>query len=280
MVRFSDFLAGAEPTEARLLAYLAAHPEWVRLEFKEARQVPVHGLRIAISALANTVGGDLFLGVKDDGVILGCSFDSVAISEVLRQTGAPVREDTRTNLVDVVRDPKFIPLVTGNRVWWLDVPEFGWVVGAMKEDGTLGLYDRPGANSPEVIGFAAVDLYNRPSRARLLRKVYEEAESIERGFNYVFQGPGYVSDHTTAPLRRLVESREWDQFARKEEREWIRSNSYLAPFLRLPADYEMWGNLPYGRQTGEMIQGKNQLAEALRQMRAYLERERIFPRPA
>jgi hypothetical protein len=281
-MRFAEFLAGVPATEERLAAYLTSNPEWVRLEFKEAKQVPVHGLRISIAALATTEGGDLFVGVTDDNKIVGCSFDPSALSTALAQTGAPYREDVRTNLVEVVGDPTTVGLASGNRVYWLDVPQYGWVVAALKADGTLGLYDRPGANSPEVVGLSAVDFYQRPNRARLLRRVYEEAAVLGENFQYVYQGPGKINDDTVDGLRRLISSKEWDLFARKVERSWVQNEAYLAPFLRLPMTYATWGNTKgpsaYQKEQGEMIQVKGQLTEAIKRIREYLEQQRILPK--
>ncbi len=276
MVRFAKFLAGSTPTEERLAAYLKANPEWVRLEFKEAKQVPTHGLRKSIAALASTFGGDLFLGVKDDETIEGCSFDPSALSNALEQREAPVHEDVRTNLVEVVGDPETISVATGNRVYWFKVPEYGWVVAALHDDGTLGLYDRPGANSKEVAGLAAVDFFNRPNRARLLRGVYQEAVTIERVFQPVFQGEGFINEDAVGALTRLVRSKGWDQFAKASDRAWVQSDEYLGLFLRLPLSYTAWGKLPYQVQPNEMAQVKNRMADALNRMRTQLEQEGIL----
>lgn len=278
MVRFVVFLGGSTPSEQLLQTYLKGNPEWVRLEFKESKQIPTHGLRKSIAALASTSGGDLFLGVKDDGTIEGCAFDPSALSSALEQKGAPTREDVRTNLVQVVGDPKQIILENGNRVYWFDVPEYGWIVGALHDDGTLGVYDRPGANSKEVCGLAAADFINRVNRARLLRRVYEEATDIEAGFLCVYQGEGKINGNTVALLRRLVNSALWDEVARKEERKWVQSDEYLGLFLRLPESYMAWGKLPYQRQQADMMYTKDRMRAALGRIRQYLERERILPK--
>jgi hypothetical protein len=283
MTRFVEFLKGEQPTEGRLNAFLAANPEWVRLEFKEAKQVPIHGLRKSVAALASTNGGDLFIGVRDDGAAIGCSFDPSELAAVLRQDGSPAREDTRTNLLEVVGDPKQIPIEGGNRVYWFDVPEFGWIVAALGDDGKLHIYDRPGANSSEAVGLEAVDLYNRQNRARLLRAVFEESQAIENVFQPVFQADGFINDDTVARLRRLVSGREWDKFALVRERGWIQSESHLALFLRLPQNYTAWGKMVgqpglYQRQQQEMILTKNRLKEALGRIRSELETERILPK--
>jgi len=284
MARFADFIGGSTPSEKLLEDYLKANPEWVRLEFKEAKQVPIHGLRKSIAALASTSGGDLFIGIKDGGELDGCSFDPSALSGALEQKGAPVRDDVRTNLVEVVGDPKQILLANGNRVYWLEVPEYGWVVAALNDDGTLSLYERPGANSTELVGLAAVDLFNQTNRARLLRKVYEEAAEIERVYQPVFQGEGYVNENTVAALTRLVSSTEWDRFTKRADRAWVQSDQYLGLFLRLPSSYVAWakygggGKIVYRQQQSEMQQTKNSMADALKRIRTELEREGILPK--
>lgn len=277
MVRFAEFLGSLPPNEEKLAAFLEANGEWVRLEFKEARQVPVYGLRKSIAALASTSGGDLFLGVLDDGTLRGCSFDRSALSAALMQTGAPDRADLRTNLVEVVGDPISISLSNGNTVFWLVVPECGWIVAALHEDGSLGLYDRPGANSSQVVGLDAVDFFRRPNRARILREIFEEASGIEGIFNWVYQGPGFVNDETIQRLQRLVHSPEWDRFVRKDERRWVQSDEYLGLFLRLPGLYARWEGMYPASQQREMLEVKNHMGDALRRMRVYLEQERILP---
>lgn len=282
MVRFADFPPKGEATEQKLTAYLLAHPEWVRLEFKKAEEPPVYGLRNSVAALASTEGGDLFVGVTDYGEIRGCTFDPSDLSKVLAQDGAESRKDVLTNLVPIAGEPKKIKLMNGNTVYWFDVPQSGWVVAALQADRSLALFDRPGANKDKLCGIAAVDLYLKVNHAKLLRRVLRETAIIEAAFAQVnHPESGKIDEDTIAAIRHLVESEEWYTLANDFERRWVHDEAYLALFLRLPAAYLVWekssGNT-YQHALSEMLVFKQRLASAVKTIRHYLENERILPK--
>jgi Putative DNA-binding domain len=223
MVRFTTFLNSRTPNEALLREYLQPRSEWIGLEFKEAGQVPTMGIRKTVAAFANLEGGDLFLGVNDQGVPVGTRLDPVQISEILRQEGAPAREGVTTNLVEVVRPPVVIPLSEGSKVYLIDVDPHGRLVAALHPDGTLGLCTRPGANSEEVGGFEAIYVFRQKTRARLLHSLLEEYERIAKTVSRFPMGPGYPPDDLAAPIRRVVDSREWDLVANSTDKDLVPS---------------------------------------------------------
>jgi hypothetical protein len=276
VARFEAFLNGRAPDESLLREYLRVRAEWVGLEFKAAQQVPVMGIRKTISAFANGGGGDLFLGVDDRGIPTGTSHDSVDISHVLRQEGAPVRDDCTTNLVDVVRPLTSIPLSDGSKVYWIDVAAHGHLVAALKLDGTLGLYIRPGAESEEARGFEAVDLFRNKTRARLLTDLYDEFARIVGRLSWYPQGPAYIREDTVSPVRRILESDAWSTVANKTDKTLL-TDAYLGKLLSLPMEYAGWLALPYREGEQQMIMRKNDLDRAVRDLRTYLVNERALP---
>lgn len=276
MVRFVAFLGGKQADESLLRQYLGVRGEWVAREFKRADQPSVFGLRIAVGAFANTEGGDVFLGVENCGEPTGTPVDPAEISKTLRQEGAPTRSDCITDLVKVVSEPLRISLQTGLPVFWLDVAAQGLLVGVLKGDRTLGLYDRPGAESEEIRGFEAVDLARKKTRARLLVRIYVEARRIAHDFTWVYQGPNVVREDTVQPLRAIIESEAWLELATPDDRS-LTNSSYLGKFLSLPADYASWEHLRYNEQGQRLIARKNDLDQAVVNLRRYLEQLRIVP---
>lgn len=142
MVRFSEFLNGREPDETLLRQYLSSRGEWITREFKRADQPSVFGLRIAVAAFGNSAGGDVFLGVDDSGTPVGTPVQPVEISRALRQEGATPPDHCITDLVLVAKEPRRIQLAGGLPVYWIDIAAQGLLVGVLKSDGTLGVYDR------------------------------------------------------------------------------------------------------------------------------------------
>lgn len=283
MVRFAEFLDGRVPSEELLREYLSNRGEWLALEFKAAKQEPVLGLRKTVAAFSNRDGGDLFLGVDDSSNPVGTTVDASRISEILRQEGAPRMEGVETNLLHVVREPLVISLASGGRVFWIDAAPYGEITGALKPDGTLGLFDRPGAESPEISGFAAIELFRRRTRARLLRDVYVTAERIIHGISWTPQEPNSIREDLIAPVRRLLDSDDWARVA--SEADWtLTGSSYLGPLLGLPSDYAEWRRLPYPEFEARLrMRRLIDLDQGIRRLRDYLVNERIlsegYPQP-
>jgi hypothetical protein len=278
VVRFQQFLNGRHPDEALLREYLNGHVEWVGLEFKTADREPTFGLRKTVAAFANTDGGDVFLGVDNDRNPVGTRSDPAAISRVLNQEEAAPRNGYVTNLVLLVRSPVPIPLENAPPVLWIDVAPSGVLAGALKSDGSLGLYLRPGAESPEATGFDAIDVFRRKTRARLLHDLYEQVERIVPSLSLVPQGPNVIREETIAPIRRILDSPEWALVAKTED--WnLMNSSYLGTLLRYPADYASWyaEGLRYQElENRNRMRVLSEIDQGRRALRAYLVSERIL----
>jgi hypothetical protein len=265
------FLAGREPDEPLLRQYLSTRGEWVAREFKRADQPSDFGLRIAVAAFANSDGGDVFLGVEDSGNPVGTPVDPAEISRVLQQTGARSRDGSITNLVRVVKDPRRIALSSGPPVYWIDVVAQGILVGVVKTDGTLGLYIRPGAESDEVRGFDAIELFRTKTRPRLLVTLFSEFRRIVRAIPQIYVGPNQVREDTIRPILLILESPEWQTVATESDR-GLMSNVYLGTLLSFPADAVQWERLPYQRRDSEWrMRTLSSLDQCVHSLRAYVE---------
>jgi hypothetical protein len=275
MTRFGAFLGGREPDEAMLRQFLSTRGEWIAREFKRADQGSNFGLRIAVAAFANTDGGDVFLGVKNSGNPVGTPIDPAEISRVLQQTGAPAHDRYISNLVTVVKDPRRIDLASGLPVYWIDVAAQGLLVAVLKADGTLGLYNRPGAESEEMRGFDAIDLFRTKTRARLLFALYSEFRRIVRSIPQLYTVPNQVREDTIRPILQILDSAEWQAVATEADRS-LTGNGYLGTLLSFPADAAEWERLPYQRKGAEWRQRTlGSLDQGVRSLRAYVENERI-----
>jgi hypothetical protein len=279
VTRFGAFLGSREPDEALLRTYLSTRGEWVAREFKRADQASDFGLRVAVAALGNTDGGDVFLGVDDSGQPVGSPVDPTEIARVLRQDGAPARDDCITNLVGVVGEPRRIDLAAAPPVYWLDVAAQGLLVGVVKTDRTLGLYGRPGPWSEEVRGFDAIDLFRRKTRARLLFRLYSETRRIVRAIPQYCTTPNQVRLDTLRPILLILESPEWLAVATESDR-GLTGYGYLGTLLSFPTDAAEWERLPYDRKSSEWRQRTlGPLDQGMRSLRDYVERERILLPP-
>jgi len=279
MTRFEAFLSGREPDESLLRKFLSTRGEWVAREFKRADQPSDFGLRIAVAALANTDGGDVFLGVENSGNPVGTPVDPAEISRVLQQAGAPAHNRYITNLVRVVKDPRRIDLASGLPVYWVDVAAQGLLVAVLKTDGSLGLYNRPGAESEEVRGFDAIDLFRTKTRARLLFALYSEFRRIVRSIPQYYTVPNQVREDTIRPILQILESTEWQTVATEADRS-LTGNGYLGTLLSFPADAAEWERLQYQRKDVEWRQRTlGSLDQGVRSLRAYVENERIVLPP-
>jgi hypothetical protein len=276
MTRFSEFLDHRQPEETLVRQYVATRGEWVALEFKTADRAPQFGLRKTVSAFGNKDGGDIFLGVTDDGSVDGTTIDLATVSRVLEQEGAPPRDRTITDLVPLVHEPRRIALSNGKFVYWIDVAAQGLLVAAFDPtDGLLHLYDRPGAESEELKGFAAIDLFQRKTRARLLVSIFSEFRRIVKSIPQYYTVPNQVRQDTIRPILLILESTEWQSVATEADRS-LTNNAYMGGLLSFPEDAEQWEHLPYQKKDGEWrMRTLTMLPYGVQAFEAYLVAQRI-----
>jgi hypothetical protein len=275
---FREFLAGRAESEAILREFLRARTEWVAQEFKEAGGLPKYQLRNAVSAFSNRTGGDVFLGVRDgDREPVGTPVEPTAISQALNQSGVERPAGYVTDLVTVVDGPVPITLVNGRPILWIAVRQAGYVSLALDDHNRWRIYDRPGAETVEVTGLEAIELFRHRTRARLLVALYERAqEAVERIPAY-FTVPGDFTERTVGPVRRIVESDDWTSATTTNDRGML-GPGYLAPLLDLPADIASWSDLPYNeRESRIRMRRLADIPNGVLNLRRYLEAERLIP---
>lgn len=149
----------------------------------------------------------------------------------------------------------------------------------VKSDGNLGLYNRPGAESDEVRGFDAIDLFRTKTRARLLFDLYRETRRIVRSISQYYTLPNQVREDTIRPIQQILDSTEWQTGATESDR-GLTGDGYLGTLLSFPADAEQWERLPYDRKGVEWrSRTLGPLDQGVRSFRACVENERIVLPP-
>src|SRR2546427_9018851 len=136
---FRSWLAGTKAREGRLIEYLASVGEWWNSEFKAATTEIDYGLRKTVCALANTDGGEVFLGVRDDKSLTGTDVDGNRIEQILRQGQASPGDWYVVDLNEPVSRTFPIPLAnrSGKRVHVLEVKPRGVPAFVLGRDNEL-----------------------------------------------------------------------------------------------------------------------------------------------
>jgi hypothetical protein len=137
--------------------------------------------RIAVAALANSHGGELFLGVAATKALIGTAFNADSIQSVLRQQGAPRSEFFVTDLNECVRTGiQSISLEGGGEVLVVEVVEQAIPVYVLAPAEVLELYVRRGASSPRLGAFGALGWYRDRRRATMLREIFREFDLMSQ----------------------------------------------------------------------------------------------------
>jgi hypothetical protein len=167
--------------------------------------------------------------------------------------------------------------VNGRPILWIAVRQAGYVSLALDDHNRWRIYDRPGAETVEVTGLEAIELFRHRTRARLLVALYERAqEAVERIPAY-FTVPGDFTERTVGPVRRIVESDDWTSATTTNDRGML-GPGYLAPLLDLPADIASWSDLPYNeRESRIRMRRLADIPNGVLNLRRYLEAERLIP---
>jgi hypothetical protein len=164
-----------------LTSYVAAGASaegWLT-EFKAAARNPDYGVREAVAGLANARGGEVFVGVNDDGIVTGSPVTLEALNETLRQTRAPFAPWRIVDLMQVVANTTPVPLGTGGLTAYVievrpyDLPCF--VLGA---DGRLALPVRSGSDTKLLDAATSIEWHNARRRADVLRSCLLELKTF------------------------------------------------------------------------------------------------------
>ncbi len=179
---FRGWLAGKKATEQRLIEYLASVGEWWNSEFKAATTEIDYGLRKTVCALANTDGGEVFLGVQDDKSLTGTDVNGDRIEQILRQEKARPGDWYVVDLNEAVSQTFPITLAkrSGKRVHILEVKPPGVPAFVLERDNELSLFIRQGGSSVKANSFKALEWQRKVTREDLLRNCYLELKTLSR----------------------------------------------------------------------------------------------------
>lgn len=139
------------------IAQLVRDEGW-RSEFKAATRDVNFGVREAVCALANSRGGEVFVGVQDEGIVDGTSVTEQRINETLRQARADRSDWFETDLVNV-SDVLAIPFSSGDRWAYVievrgpDRPVFVF------EDGKYRMAKRSGSDTTALDSRSSIEWF-------------------------------------------------------------------------------------------------------------------------
>ena len=210
---FRSSVEGKSPSWEALLSFLKTNGEWVGCEYKTAGALPDFGLREAVCALANTDGGDVFLGVNNDGVPVGSLVNEDAVSDLLRKEGPSGDPRFETNLLS------FTPFgilpfkgPAGESVLCVEVVPSGVPCLIRTDDGSLEMRRRKGRSTEKMDARQVIERFTAMGRARMFREIYTEARLLLRQARQTHEelDPG----PSMPRFEELYKNGTWSTFAR------------------------------------------------------------------
>jgi hypothetical protein len=136
-----------------------------------------------VAALANWKGGEVFLGVDNEGVQVGTPLTWEQVEAALFQESAPRSVNFVSDMKRVVRIPcvevQLAPSNPGRRIFVIEVLEQALPVGVW-EKGGFELWVRDGSSSQRLNGFDGIGWFRGRRRAIVLREIYLEFEMMSR----------------------------------------------------------------------------------------------------
>lgn len=212
---FRRFLEGRKPTRPELDVYLQSTIEWARTEFKLAKKVPEFGLRKAICAQANGDGGDVFLGVEDDGTVRGVRFDLDEVAKVLDTNPSTESPRFETSLRRYLPNPIIaIEVEPDLNVLVLEVVPNGVPCLILDENGRFQMYERKLRSSEPMDARAVVERFLKMGRAKMLREIYVELQQSVKQVHLSMENhppPGVLLPR----FERMYAEGVWSEFALK-----------------------------------------------------------------
>jgi hypothetical protein len=179
---FRPWLNGRPASPALLKEYVDGLPaEWWTSELKACEDHAGFGVRKTVAAMANSRGGEVFIGVRDDRSLVGTPTTLLGVEQELAQPNAQPGPWYIVNLqqpVDEVVPVEGAPLGLGDRCLVLHVRRMGVPVFAREYDGRLSLYLRSGSSSVRAAPFEALEHVRQNSRERLLLGIFRELETM------------------------------------------------------------------------------------------------------
>jgi hypothetical protein len=174
------------PTAASLTGYVSAlGPEWWASELKEAVSDlgDMFGPRKSIAGLANRSGGEVLLGVTNEGSVTGTPLSWEQIEAALHQPNATRSGAYVSDLTFAVRVPPVVVEVTPGARWAYVVevvqqalPVYTWDQDHHKFD----LFVRFAGGTRNLRAVEALDWLQEQTRARILRTICLEFDTVSR----------------------------------------------------------------------------------------------------
>lgn len=176
------------PTAQLLAGYLTAlGPEWWSSELKESVSDlgDMIGPRKSVAALANRYGGEVFLGVAHDGSVSGTQLTWEQIEAALHQPNAIRSSHYVSDLTFAIRVPPIVVEVpespTARRAFVLETVQQALPVYTWDErHRRFELHVRFAGGTRNLGAFDALEWYRERTRARVLRTLYLEFETVSR----------------------------------------------------------------------------------------------------
>jgi hypothetical protein len=190
-ITFHQYLKGKEATIEDLKSYLAGLDEWWNSEFKIATDASLdnnaYSVREAICALANTNGGEIFLGISNDKQIIGTNFTYERLSEILRQSNAPRADWYIIDLNEVIKQsPIIVILDQDKKAYILEIRRPGVPI-FIQDNGKMNAPRRIGNQTLKSDGLTTINIYRTMKREEILRTCYIEfrtfTQRIHQGYS-------------------------------------------------------------------------------------------------
>jgi hypothetical protein len=178
-----------------LRSYVGTLPgEWWRSEFKTCSEDGTYVVRNPVAALANTRGGEVFVGVRDaDQQFVGTRLRAADLPDRLRQPGA-VEEWYSLDLMATIANVAAVAIPEGDRrVLVLEVTKSLRPLLVEQEDHSLAWLVREGGRNRALQGVEWVRRLREQSRGKLLLELYREYDSAVQAI------PTILNFHDLAP---------------------------------------------------------------------------------
>ncbi len=179
----STFLTFAGPkslTVDVLREYLLRLAEWDRQEFKACISDVGPAFRRAVCSLANTNGGEVFVGVDNDRNVIGTALDSERLRQSLGEPTDQTADWYSTDPSSLVRQITRVPLADEDGARSALVVEVRRTTRPILTDvgGRLELLVRRGDSSVRASGKETLEWYRTRTRERMLQLIYIEFAGV------------------------------------------------------------------------------------------------------
>ena len=159
---------------------LVAGEGWTS-EYKASATDVDYGVREATAALHNARGGEVFVGVENDGRVTGTGVTEATLNERLRQGAAPRAPWHTTDLTLAVKQVVEVPECSPRpRAFVLEVNPPNLPAFALDKKGRLRLPLRSGSSTRLLDAAESISFVHQSWRGLVLRSCYRELETFAR----------------------------------------------------------------------------------------------------